>query len=273
MHQQIPAKLQPIQQLDTEGPALLLFDIDGTVTTKHGQIPAKVYAALEDLRSSGLLCVPVTGRPGGWCDMIARTWPVDGVVGENGGLAFRLLGEGKAMERRFLQEPAKRLQNRERLSSLGKNILSQVPGCALASDQPYRDLDLAIDFCEDVPPLPQFKIDHIEKLFAQAGAVHKVSSIHVNGWFGDWDKRGMVIEVAKAWFGLDLQGIDRERAIFIGDSPNDEPMFEFFPKSCAVANIQAFIDRLNHPPAYVTQGMGAQGFVELAEHILTTRKA
>jgi HAD superfamily hydrolase (TIGR01484 family) len=259
--------------LDPTGLGLLLFDIDGTVTDPQGRVPGKVFAALEELRAAGVPCLPVTGRPGGWCDLIARTWPVDGVIGENGGLAFRTLGHGQPMERFFWQGPDERRSNRERLRALAQDILRQVPGCALASDQPYRDLDLAVDFCEDVPPLSPAEVGRIERMFRDAGATHKVSSIHVNGWFGDWDKRGMVIEIGRRWFGMDLDGRDRGAAVFLGDSPNDEPMFEHFPRACAVANLRDFLPRLRHAPAYLCTGDGADGFVELVDHLLAASAA
>ena len=257
-----------LADLCTEDIALLLFDIDGTVTAPDGRIPAAVFQALERARAAGIVTMPVTGRPGGWCDLIARTWPVDGVVGENGGLAFRCVAAGQPMERRFWQDEAARAANRRRLADLGAHILAEVPGTALASDQSYRDLDLAVDFCEDVPPLGQAEIARIVEAFGAAGATCKVSSIHVNGWFGDWDKLGMCVATARHWFDLDLTGADRGRVVFVGDSPNDEPMFAAFPRACGVANIRRFLDVLRHPPAFVTPSEGARGFVELLERML-----
>ena len=67
----------------------VLFDIDDTFTT-HGRIPACSLSALWDLKNAGLKLISVTGRPAGWCDHIARMWPLDGVVGENGAFYFWL---------------------------------------------------------------------------------------------------------------------------------------------------------------------------------------
>src|SRR5918995_898936 len=141
--------MKPLSELsgaDARGVAFVLTDIDDTITS-DGRLPAASYGALERLHEAGLKVVPVTGRPGGWCDLIARFWPVDGVVGENGAFYFRYDHEAKRMTRRFRASEAERAKNRARLDGLGKEILARVPGAALAADQPYRVADLAIDFC------------------------------------------------------------------------------------------------------------------------------
>jgi HAD superfamily hydrolase (TIGR01484 family) len=246
----------------------VLCDIDDTLTWE-GKLVPEAFLALGQLQAAGLKVVPVTGRPGGWVDQIARMWPVDGVVGENGGLWF-YLHQGK-MVRRYVQDEDTRRRNRERLDDLASRILIKVAGAGLASDQSYRDLDLAIDFCEDVPRLPPEAIDAIVAEFRAAGATSKVSSIHVNGWYGTFDKlAGCRALLAERW-GISLDEA-RERWLYVGDSPNDEPMFAFFPHSVGVANVAAFLPRMKAHPTYVTQGMGGHGFAELAQHVLLTRR-
>lgn len=249
----------------------VLTDIDDTITTE-GRLPARSYAMLERLTEAGLLVIPVTGRPAGWCDMVARFWPVAGVVGENGALAFRYDHGGRRMQRLFSADDAERAAGRERLSALARHILAEVPGTAVASDQLYREADLAIDFCEDVPALGQAEVDRILDLFHEAGAVAKASSIHVNGWFGQWDKLTMTRRFLRECFGID---VDRERDgfVFCGDSPNDSPMFGFFPLSCGVGNVRDTADRMPATPAFVATGRGADGFVEIGERILAARAA
>ena len=131
----------------------MFCDIDDTLTT-GGRLGAEAYAALERLRCAGKLVIPVTGRPAGWCDHIARMWPVDAVVGENGAFYFYYDGARKKLVQRFLFDAAARAANREKMAAVRERILREVPGCALASDQLYREADLAIDYCEDVPRLP-----------------------------------------------------------------------------------------------------------------------
>ena len=194
-------------------------DIDDTLTTE-GQLTAAAYGALERLRVAGLLVVPITGRPAGWCDHIARMWPVDAVVGENGAFYFRYDATARKLVKRFLASAEERAANRRRLEAVRDRILAAVPGAALASDQLYREADLAIDFCEDVPPLPRADVDRIVALFGEAGATAKVSSIHVNGWFGSYDKLGMTRILLRECFAIDLDA-ERDAFVFAGDSPND----------------------------------------------------
>ncbi len=245
----------------------VFVDIDNTLTT-DGRLTAQAYSALERLKDAGVLAVPITGRPAGWCDHISRMWPVDAVVGENGAFYFRYDHAERKMRRRFLLTEEERVRNRQRLDDLCDTIISQVPGTAVSADQAYRESDLAIDYCEDVSPLPSSTVARIVSLFERAGAVAKVSSIHVNGWFGDYDKLKMTRIMAYECFGIDL---DRDKAsyVFVGDSPNDAPMFDYFPNAIGVANIQEFTDQLESEPAYVTQGRCGQGFAEVVDTLLS----
>jgi HAD superfamily hydrolase (TIGR01484 family) len=247
----------------------VLTDIDDTLTT-DGQLPAASYAALERLRGAGLAVVPVTGRPAGWCDMIARFWPVDGVIGENGAFYFRHDHAARKMIRKFIATEAERAANRSRLTALSERILSEVPGAAISADQLYREADLAIDFCEDVPPLARADVDKIVCLFEDAGGVAKVSSVHVNGWFGRYDKLAMTRIFLRERMGLDLDQA-KDRIVFCGDSPNDAPMFDFFPYACGVANVRDFEGAMDATPAFVASKRGAEGFVEIAEQLLSAR--
>jgi HAD superfamily hydrolase (TIGR01484 family) len=249
----------------------VLTDIDDTLTTE-GRLPAAAYDALERLHLSGLAIVPITGRPAGWCDMVARFWPVAGVVGENGAFSFRYDVSSRKMVRRFVADVADRAENRLRLAALADRILAEVPGSAVAADQLYREADVAIDFCEDVPPLPAAAVDRIVAIFEEEGAVAKVSSIHVNGWFGDYDKLSMTRRFLAEALGLDLEAT-RDRFVFCGDSPNDAPMFGFFPYACGVANVRDFEGRMAAYPAFVSPSRGAAGFVEIADRILAARGA
>jgi HAD superfamily hydrolase (TIGR01484 family) len=241
-------------------------DIDDTLTT-HGRLTAEAYAALERLRAAGKRVIPITGRPAGWCDHIARMWPVDAVVGENGAFYMRYDAASRRLVKRFRDDDATRRANRARLAVIGERILAAVPGCALASDQLYREADLAIDFCEDLPPLPRAAVDRIVALMQGEGMTAKVSSIHVNGWFGDYDKLGMTRTLLAEVFAADLDA-ERERWLFAGDSPNDAPLFAYFPNSVGVANVRAFADRIATLPAYVTVGEGGAGFAEIARALL-----
>jgi HAD superfamily hydrolase (TIGR01484 family) len=248
---------------------VVLADIDDTLT-HEGRLPACAYEALERLTEAGIAVAPITGRPAGWCDMIARMWPVAGVVGENGAFYFSYDAAERRMRRVFAISAVQRAEDRKRLDAVCTRILAEVPGAAVSADQLYREADLAIDFCEDVPPLPAADVDRIKQIFEEAGAVAKISSIHVNGWFGTYDKLTMTRRFAAEILGLDLD-LERDRIVFVGDSPNDAPMFRFFPNSCGVANVQQFRGRIEAEPAYVTSREGGYGFVEVADQILAAR--
>jgi hypothetical protein len=241
-------------------------DIDDTLST-HGKLTAAAYGAMERLRAAGKLVIPITGRPAGWCDHIARMWPVDAVVGENGALYMRHDAATRKLVRRFAVDEETRHANRAQLAAIGDEIIAAVPGCALASDQHYRESDLAIDFREDVAELPRVAVDRIVALMQARGLTAKVSSIHVNGWFGAYDKLAMTRTLLGEAFGIDL---DRERAsfLFVGDSPNDAPMFAFFPHAVGVANVRVFADWIATLPAYVTRAEAGAGFAELTDFLL-----
>ena len=244
----------------------VLADIDDTLTT-HGRLTATAYAALERLHAAGKLVIPITGRPAGWCDHIGRMWPVDAVVGENGAFYMRYDAQARRLIKRFVADDATRRAHRARLAAIGERIVAAVPGCAVATDQLYRETDLAIDVREDVAPLPRAAVDRIVALMEAEGMTAKLSSIHVNGWFGAYDKLAMTRTLMAEAFGIDLDG-ERERFVFAGDSPNDAPMFAFFPHAVGVANVREFADRIATLPAYITVAEAGAGFAEIAEFLL-----
>jgi HAD superfamily hydrolase (TIGR01484 family) len=256
-----PLEALPARDIDT-----LLFDIDDTLTT-HGRLTAPAYMALERLKQAGKRIVCVTGRPAGWCDHIARMWPVDAVIGENGAFYFRLW-HGK-LHKRFHDDTQTRARKRAALTAIADRILAAVPGCAIASDQSYRETDLAIDYCEDVAPLPLANAERIATMMRESSLTARVSSIHVNGWFGDYDKLAMTRTLFRECFGVALDDANRGM-VFVGDSPNDAPMFAFFEHSVGVANVQRYIGLLEAQPKFATRAESGAGFAELVAHLLRT---
>lgn len=265
-----PEPLAAMPEAVAAGVELLFTDIDDTLTL-DGRLPAAAYAALEELDAAGIRVVPVTGRPAGWCDLIARLWPVAAVVGENGAFYYRYDRAARRMRRAYVKDAAARAADRQRLEAIAARVLAEVPGTAVAADQAGRDCDLAIDFAEDVGPLEPAAVRRIVALFEAAGAVAKVSSIHVNGWFGDYDKRSMCERLLAEVFGSSRETLGL-RAAFVGDSPNDAPMFGSFPCSIGVANLQDFFDVLDAFPRWITREKGGLGFRELADRLLAARK-
>ncbi len=244
----------------------VLTDIDDTLT-HAGKLPAVAYDALERLQQAGIKVIPITGRPAGWCDHIARMWPVDGLIGENGAFYFYYDHVRRKMTRRFWRSAEQRQKDNAQLATLQEQILREVPGCQVSADQPYREADLAIDFCEDVRPLPVSEVHRIVSLFEGAGAVAKISSIHVNGWFGEYDKLTMTKQFFLEVLGMDLER-EKESVIFSGDSPNDAPMFSFFANGVGVANILRFVEDMEQLPSWITEEKGGYGFAEMVDVLL-----
>lgn len=246
----------------------LFTDIDDTMSTL-GKITREAYDAIWRAQDGGLAVVPVTGRPAGWCDHIARMWPVDGIIGENGGLYMRMTEQG--LQREFRYDESARAGFRDKLKAIREEVLTKVPGCGIASDQPYREYDLAIDFCEDVEPLSDDAVSQIVAIFESHGATAKISSIHVNGWFGEFDKLTMAKQYASDIFGVSIEEA-KDTFAFCGDSPNDEPMFAYFTHSFGVANVRQFLPLMNSHPNTITKAEGGAGFTEVVDAILRDRQ-
>lgn len=254
----------------------VFFDIDDTFSS-DGKILPEAYSALWKLSSAGIVAIPVTGRPAGWCDHIARMWPVSAIVGENG--AFYCYVEKKpAKPSRFvkknlvrhehdrfvkvyLESKKQRLQNKHKLEKLHQAILKKFPDACVPSDQPWREFDLAIDYREDVPRWPDTRVHELMRFCKDHGADAKLSSIHVNIWFGKYDKWTCVKKILKDF--LKIKNL--QEVVYLGDSPNDEPFFKELPVTVGVANIKRFLNVLEYKPAYITQKPGGLGFAEFVE--------
>ena len=241
----------------------ILCDIDDTITT-GGKLTAEAYAALWRLHDAGYGVIPVTGRPAGWCDLIVRQWPVAAVVGENGAFVFYVRDGHRHT---FTHPSVAQGDIQGRLAKVRDACLAGVPGCRVSKDQFARIYDVAIDFNEDPPYLGLAAAEKIRDICLSMGAVAKVSSIHVNAWYGDYNKLDMTRLFMREVLGED-DGAIREKVLFFGDSPNDEPMFEFFPNSCGVANIRPFESQIRHLPSFVTARESGQGFAEAVSQLL-----
>lgn len=250
----------------------IFSDIDDTLTHK-GKLTEDAYAAMWKLQRAGLRMIPITGRPAGWVDHLARMWPVDAVIGENGAFYYYLdpsQGRDGKLVQRFVQSKELRAENYKKLWATFENLRKEMPGLSVASDQGYRAIDLAIDFCEDVPRLPESDIDKIVAAFLKAGAQAKISSIHVNAWFGAHDKYSCCKLLLKELYKESFDEV-KESYLYFGDSPNDEPLFREFPHTVGVANVAEFLPRMKSHPSYITAKDGGHGFAEAARWILKQR--
>lgn len=253
--------MRPIASLtraEAAGVRYVLFDIDDTIT-EDGLLLRESYQALWMLRDAGLYPVPITGRPAGWCDLIARQWPVAGVVGENGAFAF-FMRDGH-LERLYHPVAPDPATIRDRVAGLGSEAMDRFPGLRLAKDQPYRLFDVALDFAEEEPRFDLSFAGSVRDFCISRGAEAKVSSIHVNAWFGAYDKRSMAEYFLSSRFGFDPIP-DTLSVMYFGDSPNDEPMFSRFPLSCGVANVTAYVEMMTALPGFVAERPFGYGFAE-----------
>ena len=245
-------------------------DVDDTITSR-GVLTAKALAALESLVAAGLKVVPVTGGPAGWCDHIARAWNVDAVIGEGGAFYFHLDRATGKLVRRFWFDEQARAEKRQMMEAARDSVLAEFPGVVLSSDQPYRELDLAIELRNAKGSrLPDPVVNDIRAMVRRRGMTTKVSSIHINAYFGDYDKLAMAKIAAAELWGEDLDAT-RDAWLFIGDSANDAAMFEFFPLTVGVANVKGVLDLLPVAPKYVTKSEGGVGFAEMARALLAGR--
>ena len=260
---QIPAKvLRNVKGVFT--------DVDDTLTTA-GRLGADAYAALQSLVDQGLRVVPVTGGPAGWCDHMARAWGVAAVIGEGGAFYFHRQADTGDLVRRFWYDDEQKRSRRQMLKSAREALLAELPGVRLSSDQGYRELVLAIDLVNAKGnPLPQNMHDDIMVILNRRGMNTKKSSIHINAYFGDYDKLTMAELMVKELWNEDLAAT-RDQWLFIGDSTNDSRMFEFFPLSVGVANVRHVLAELPKPPAYVTASDGGAGFAEMVKVLLAAQ--
>lgn len=239
-------------------------DIDDTLTTQ-GAITVDALQALAALKQAGLLVIPITGRPMGWSRDFAQAWPVDALVAENGAAAW--LPQTDATPRAIYQQNAAvRSANWTRMQAVAARIVQEVSGAAMARDSAGRETDIAIDHSE-FTHLPAAAIDEVVRIMRSAGMVATVSSIHVNGWFGEHHKLSGARWILRELFGRELEQ-EWHQWVYVGDSTNDQVMFQHFPVSVGVANIARFLPQLLYKPRFVTQQTRGAGFAELAKQLL-----
>lgn len=261
--------LRPLSELQTPANLLgVLTDIDDTLTT-DGVVPDHVVAAIARLKEAGLKVVPITGRPVGWSVPFASTWPVDSIVAENGAVALRRNAQG-SLDKLYQQDAEERASNFAKMQTVLEQIEATVPGASRATDSAGRECDIAVDHSE-FTHMPQAQIDQCVQIMRDAGMNATVSSIHINGWFGEHNKLEGARWIVRELFDIDLDAA-LDRWVYIGDSTNDQLMFQHMPHSVGVANIERFVPQLKHLPRYVTTAERGDGFVQLADQLLGTQK-
>ena len=235
-------------------------DIDDTLTTE-GAITSDALQALSDLKAAGLMVIPITGRPVGWSLPFASTWPVNALVAENGAVALWHDASKNQIDKIYQQDSATRSHNFEQMQRIAQKVLKEIPGTVMAQDSAGRETDIAFDHSE-FHQLRTSQIQQVVQLLQQEGLTATVSSIHINAWFGSHNKWQGAQWILKQLTGRDLKQ-ELDQWVYVGDSTNDQIMFEHFTHSVGVANILRFEKELQHLPEYIaTQERGA-GFSEV----------
>ena len=249
-------------------------DIDDTLTTE-GAITPDALQALADLKAAGLVVIPITGRPIGWCERFmagppGSAWPVDAMVAENGAVAFvRGAGPQQPPTKLYQQDAATRHANQVRLRDIAARVAAEVPGVELSRDSAGRETDIAFDYAEFARHSPE-TVQQVLAVLERAGLQTTVSSIHIHGCFGDFNKWQGANWIVRELLGRDLAQ-ELDLWVFVGDSGNDQVMFQHFTHSVGVANIARFVPQLTHLPRYVTRGERGAGFAEVAQALLAAR--
>lgn len=248
---------------DLNGPITALFsDLDGTLTT-DGRVEAKTYQALDDLGTAGVPVIVVTGRPAGWGQAIASVCPMAAVVAENGGVTF--VREGHKLKKIYGVAPASLPEWRRKMRAAAGDVMNEVAGARMSSDSKYREVDLAIDWNEEVH-LSRAEADRAVEILRERGFTATRSSVHVNFGPPEFDKLTACRRVIELVLGADPDALDTY--VYVGDSLNDAPMFAGFPKSVGVANIEKYWDELEHQPVFVTSEPEGAGLREVVARIL-----
>ena len=245
----------------------LFSDVDGTMTTGE-RIEASTYEALEQLSASGTPVIMVTGRPAGWGQAFMKMLPVLAVVTENGGVTF--VRQGRRQHKLYGVPQASLPEWRRRMNDAAVDVMSKVPGARLSSDSKYREVDLAIDWNEEVS-LGRDEAEVVVQMLRKAGFTAVRSSVHVNFGPPHFDKLSACMTVVRQLLGGDAN--DLSPYVFVGDALNDAPMFGGFPSSVGVANVKAWWDELPFKPAYLTERPEGAGLRELIGHLMSLPKA
>lgn len=255
--------MQPLDHAPTStfaGIRFVLTDMDETLT-HHGRLSARTYGALEQLQQAGIRVIPVTAAPAGWCEQMARMWPIDGVIAENGGLFLRRDGTN-GVKRHYWHDDIARTAIAEELAEIGRRILDTVPGARYAGDQSFRLTSIAFER----PAHPGNQAAIVDALRA-AGARATANNLWVLGWVGDYDKLAMSRRIMAEIYGIDI-ATARDCILYSGDSENDAPMFAFFEHTIGVSTIRQHLDGIAVPPRWIANGPGGAGFVEAAQAVL-----
>ncbi len=256
--------MKPLSQLDGNGVRGVIFDVDDTVT-RDGRLEREAFAAMWALTEAGFELVSVTGRPLGWADVIARQWPLEVAVGENGA-GWSWVDEAQHFHVDYFESVAERERSAKRKERALARVRSEMPHVQPARDFIARRCDIALDIAEEATLTPG-EVNQLVALIETEGCHAPVSSVHCHIVPGAWDKASGAARAIEEVLG----DFDDDQWVFVGDSGNDASAFAQFHRSVGVANVRRNLERIPTPPAFVTPSDRGRGFAELAQHLLATR--
>ncbi|MFB9216229.1 HAD-IIB family hydrolase [Vibrio sinaloensis] len=246
----------------------VLTDVDDTLTWQ-GKLPPETLLALNSLKQRGIKVIAVTGACAGWCDHIAQLWPVDAVLGENGAFTLEKSEKGIRLSSAVPLDTMRAQQ--AQLKQKIEPLLAQYHDVGLTLDQAYRLCEVAIDIGQNREPLAPELVEQIVSQIHQFGAHATASSIHINAWYGDHSKRNSAFAYLRSKGLSDQQILDT--CCYVGDSLNDQQMFETLPFTVGVQNIEHYWQRLQHKPSTVMSQPGGFGFAEFSQQLLALKNA
>lgn len=241
----------------------VLTDMDETLTFR-GRLSSRIYDSIERLQSAGIIVIPVTGAPAGWCDQMVRMWPVGGVIGENGGFFFQRSDNGHSVNR-YYWHTDNQSDILVKLKSIATEIKGKYAWTRLSEDQPFRLTSLAFSLPETVE-----QIEILLSALNGAGLKTTVNNLWVLGWLGDYDKLITSRHILKTFYKLD-ESLEQETVFYSGDSENDAPMFEYFTHTLGMNTIRNSLTKIPKLPTWISDSPGGDGFVEGVNKILESK--
>jgi HAD superfamily hydrolase (TIGR01484 family) len=237
---------------------LVATDMDGTLT-RQGQFTADLLQGLERLHQACIPVVIVTGRSAGWVQGVAHYLPVAGAMAENGGVYFA----GVQATADLLADLPDISIHRQHLAAAFEQLQQRLPKLEPSRDNPFR----LTDWTFDITGLTQADLDWLEQACQAAGFGFTYSTVQCHLYPPGQSKAAGLMQVLQQHF----PNISPREVITLGDSPNDESLFNqaLFPNAVGVANLKDYWDHLTHRPAYLTNGAEVDGFLELVEILLT----
>lgn len=236
---------------------LIATDMDGTLT-QNGKFTPELLQAFDDLFHANIQVIIVTGRSAGWVSGLANYLPIVGAIAENGGLFYPSTGEAQILLTAIPNLSA----HRQQLAEVFQKLQLQFSQICESSDNVFR----ITDWTFDVRGLSLVQLQELSERCHELGWGFTYSNVQCHIKPLDQDKATGLLKVLHKYFPQYIP----EQVACVGDSPNDEALFNpsYFPISVGVANALEYANQLKHQPAYITTAEEGKGFCELAREIM-----